>query len=165
MDGDFAVSHVEGFRSSEEEITNAAFIASMENAELSETYQDDMLDERRVAEGVFSEISEAASTVDASDHSFEVVGNELMQFDDDKSVTLDTIPGYDRTTHVSTYNTYYFHQAEGWKTNSPASDFPIHGAVTTSIGSFKKKCILISPCAPIPSASGFRVGFGCLNTF
>ena len=90
MDGDFDVLHVEGFRSSEVEITNAAFIASMENAELSETYQNDKLDEERVAEGVFSEISEVASTVGASDHSFEVVGNNLMQFDDDKSVTPDT---------------------------------------------------------------------------
>ena len=92
MDDDFDVSHVEGFRSSEAERTNAAFIASMENTELSETYHDDMLDERRVAEGVFSEISEAASTVG---------GNELMQLDHDRSVTLDTIPGYDRTSQVS----------------------------------------------------------------
>ena len=135
MDDDFDVSHVEGFRSSEAEITNAAFIASMENAELSETYHDDMLDERRVAEGVFSEISEAASTVGASDQSFEVVGNELMQLDHDRSVTLDTIPGYDRTSQVSAamnslapVGLKHFWENDFWSSMFDGCGNTIHGA-------------------------------------
>ena len=75
MDDEFDITNVEGFRNSELEITHAAVIASWENAELSETYHDDILEERRVAEGVFSEVSELASTAGASDHSFEVVCN------------------------------------------------------------------------------------------
>ncbi len=101
MDGDFDISHVEGFRDAEMEITHAAFAASMENAELSETYHDDKLDEERVAEGVFSDISGAASTVGASDHSFEVVDGGHLHFDDDKSVTPEIMPGYDRTAQIN----------------------------------------------------------------
>ena len=77
MDDDFDISHVEGFRYAEHEITQAALVASLENEELSETYHDDKLEEERVAEGVFSDISGLASTVGASHHSFEVVDNEL----------------------------------------------------------------------------------------
>ena len=135
MDGDFDVSHVEGFRSSEVEITNAAFIASMENAELSETYQNDRLDEERVAEGVFSEISEVASTVGASDHSFEVVGNNLLQFDDDKTLTPDTIPGYDRTANVSAAmnslapaSLKHFWENDFWSSMFDGRGDTIHGA-------------------------------------
>ena len=135
MDDSFDVSHVEGFQSSEMEITNAAFIASWENAELSETYHDDILDERRVAEGVFSEISEAASAVGASDHSFEVVGNERIQLVDEKSVTLDTIPGYDRTSQVSAamnslapVGLKHFWENDFWSSMFDGCGNTIHGA-------------------------------------
>ena len=135
MDGDFDVSHVDGFRSSEVEIINAAFIASMENAELSETYQNDRLDEERVAEGVFSEISEVASTVGASDHSFEVVGNNLLQFDDDKTLIPDTIPGYDRTANVSAAmnslapaSLKHFWENDFWSSMFDGRGDTIHGA-------------------------------------
>ena len=101
MDDDFDISLVDGFQNAEIEITQAAWVASMENEELSQTFHDDILDERRVAEGVFSEISEAASTVCASDRSFEVVGNDLIQLVDEKSQSLETIPGYDRNSQVS----------------------------------------------------------------
>ncbi len=87
MDDGFDISHVDGFRDAELEITQAACVASLENAELSETYHDDKLDEERVADGVFSDFSGAASTVGASDHSFEVVDVSRSHFNDDKSVT------------------------------------------------------------------------------
>ena len=87
MDDEFDITNVEGFRNSELEITHAAVIASWENAERSETYHDDILEERRVAEGVFSEVSELASTAGASDHSFEVVCNEVVQMVDETSKT------------------------------------------------------------------------------
>ena len=135
MDGDFDISHVEGFRNAEIEITQAAFVASMENAELSETYHDDKLDEERVAEGVFSDISGAASSVGASDHSFEVVDGSHLHFDDDKSVTPEIIPGYDRTTQISAamnslapVGLKHFWENDFWSSMFDGRGDTIHGA-------------------------------------
>ena len=135
MDDEFDITNVEGFRNSELEITHAAVIASWENAELSETYHDDILEERRVAEGVFSEVSEAASTVGASDHSFEVVGNDLIQLVDEKSPSLETIPGYDRNSQVSAamnslapVGLKHFWENDFWSSMFDRSGNTIHGA-------------------------------------
>ena len=135
MDDDFDISHVEGFQNAEMEITQAAWVASMENAELSQTFHDDILDERRVAEGVFSEISEAASTVGASDHSFEVVGNERIQLVDEKSQSLENLPGYDRNSQVSAamnslapVGLKHFWENDFWSSMFDGSGNTIHGA-------------------------------------
>ncbi len=135
MDDDFDISHVEGFRNAEIEITQAALVASMENEELSETYHDDKLEEERVAEGAFSDISGVASTVGASDHSFEVVDNELMQFEDDKTMIPDNIPGYDRTTQISAamnslapVGLKHFWENDFWSSMFDGCGGAIHGA-------------------------------------
>ena len=129
------VSNVEGFRNFELEITHAAVIASWENAELSETYHDDVLEERRVAEGVFSEVSELASTVGASDHSFEVVNNEVVQMVDETSKTPEIIPGYDRASQVSSamnslapVGLKHFWENDFWSSMLDGSSNNIHGA-------------------------------------
>ncbi len=135
MEDDFDLSHVEGYRSSEVEITESAFIASMENSALSEIYHDDILEEERVAEGVFSDVSAVASTVGASDQSFEVVGNELMHFADDKSMTPDLIPGYDRTSQTSAamnslapVGLKHFWENDFWSSMFDGRGDTIHGA-------------------------------------
>ena len=135
MDDEFDVTNVEGFRNSELEITHAAVIASWENAELSETYHDDILEERRVAEGVFSEVSELASTVGASDHSFEVVSNEVVQMVDETSKTPEIMPGYDRASQVSSamnslapVGLKHFWENDFWSSMLDGNSNNIHGA-------------------------------------
>ena len=134
MDEDFDISHVEGFQNAEMEITQAAWVASMENEELSETYHDDKLAEERVAEGVFSDASAVASTVGASDQSFEVVG-ESMQWADDKSSVADLIPGYDRSSQIdSAMNSLapvglkHFWENDFWSSMFDGRGDTIHGA-------------------------------------
>ena len=135
MDVDFDISHVEGFQNAEMEITQAAWVASMENEELSQTYHDGKLEEERVAEGVFSDISEAASTVGASEHSFEVVDNKIVQFEDDKTMTDDLIPGYDRSSQVSAamnslapVGLKHFWENDFWSSMFDGRGDTIHGA-------------------------------------
>ena len=113
----------------------AAFIASMENSALSEIYHDDKLEEERVAEGVFSDVSAVASTAGASDQSFEVVDNESMHFADDKSMTPDLIPGYDRTSQISAamsslapVGLKHFWEKDFWSSMFGGRGDTIHGA-------------------------------------
>ena len=134
MEDDFDLSHVEGYRNSEVEITEAAFIASMENSVLSEIHRDDRLEEERVAEGVFSDVSAVASTVGASDQSFEVVG-ESMHWADDKSSVADLIPGYDRSSQInSAMNSLapvglkHFWENDFWSSMFDGRGDTIHGA-------------------------------------
>ena len=134
MEDDFDLSHVEGYRNSEVEITEAAFIASMENSVLSEIHRDDRLEEERVVEGVFSDVSAVASTVGASDQSFEVVG-ESMHLADDKSSVADLIPGYDRSSQINAamnslapVGLKHFWENDFWPSMFDGRGDTIHGA-------------------------------------
>ena len=135
MNDNFDISHVEGFQNAEVEISQAAWVASMENEELSRTYHDDKLEEERVAEGVFSDISEAASTVGASEHSFEAIDKTLVQFEDDKTMTNVFVPGYDRTSQVNAamnslapVGLKHFWENDFWSSMFDGRGDTIHGA-------------------------------------